>query len=96
MNVRFRTRLLQRCAQEERLAHREWGSDVARAYLRRIATIRNISEFHRLFDIASLRLPLTGERASTFALTLVGRWRLILSVEGDAVVIEEVSNHYGD
>jgi plasmid maintenance system killer protein len=62
-----------------------------------MATIRNVSEFSKLFDMASLRLhPLTGDRQGFYALTLSGRWRLILTVEGDAVIIEEVTNHYGD
>lgn len=97
LNVRFRTRRLQRCAQEESRADREWGHDVGRAYLRRIATIRNVSEFRRLFDIASLRLHrLTGDRQGSYALALKGPWRLILTVEGDTAIIEEVSHHYGD
>ena len=97
MKVQFRTRLLQRCAQEESLAHREWGPDVGRAFLRRIATIRNVSEFRKLFDIASLRLhPLTGDRQGSYAMTISGRWRLIVTVEGDTAIIEEVSHHYGD
>ena len=73
------------------------ATDVGRAYLRRVATIRNVSEFRKLFDIASSRLhPLTGDRQSQYALTLTGRWRLILTVAGDTAVIEEVSSHYGD
>jgi plasmid maintenance system killer protein len=97
LKVQFRTRELQRCAQEESFAYREWGHDVGRVYLRRIATIRNVSEFRKLFDIVSLRLhPLTGDRQSSYALTLRGRWRLIVAVEGDTAIIEEVSNHYGD
>lgn len=81
----------------ESLAYREWGRDVGRLYLRRIATIRNISEFRKLFDITSLHVhPLTGDRHGLYALTLTGRWRLVLTVEGDTAIIEEVSNHYGD
>ena len=54
-------------------------------------------EFRKLFDIASLRLhPLTGDRQGQYALTLTGRWRLILTVAGDTAIIEEVSSHYGD
>jgi plasmid maintenance system killer protein len=41
--------------------------------------------------------PLKGDREGQYSLTVLGRWRLILTVEGDdAVVIEEVSNHYGN
>lgn len=97
MNVQFRNRHLQRCSAEEREAVREWGNDVGRAYLRRIATVRNASAFSKLFDIASLHLhPLTGDKEGYYSLTLSGRWRLIITVEGDTVTVQEVSNHYGD
>ena len=67
-----------------------------RRLFRRIAIIHNVSEFRKLFDIASLRLhPLTADRQGQYALTLTGRWRLILTVVGDTAVIEEVS-HYVD
>jgi len=56
-----------------------------------------VSEFHKLFDLASLRLhPLTADREGFYGLTLTGRWRLILTVEGDTAIIEEVTNHYDD
>lgn len=57
--------------------------------------ILDADDFRDLFAFASLRLhPLTGERQGQYAMTLVGRWRLIVSLEGSIVVIEEVSNHY--
>jgi hypothetical protein len=82
----------------ESRAYGEWGYDVGQAYLRRIATIRNISEFRTVFDIASLRLhPLTGDRRGQHALTRAGRWRMVLTVAGDTAIIEEGrSSDYGD
>ena len=62
-----------------------------------MATIHASTNFDRLFDLMSLHLhPLTGDRQGYYSLTLSGRWRLILTVEGDTVTIEEVTNHYGD
>jgi len=40
--------------------------------------------------------PLSGERANQYAMTLAGRWRLVFTVDGDTVTVEEVSNHYDD
>ncbi len=37
-----------------------------------------------------------GDRQGSYALTLSGRCRLILTVEDDTAIIEEVTNHYGD
>ena len=70
---------------------------MGRRFLRRVATIQDVSEFHKLFDIASLHLhPLSGHRQGFYSLTLVGRWRMLVTVEGSTATIEEVSNHYGD
>lgn len=55
--------------------------------------------FHSLFSVRSFRLhPLKGDRRGQFALTLVGRYRLILERgdSDDAVVLLEVSSHYDD
>lgn len=97
MDIRFRDRQLQRCFESESLAQRTWGPDVGQRYARRLATIQETSEFDKLFDLASLHLhPLHGDKEGYYSLTLVGRWRLIVTVEGNVVVIEEVSNHYDD
>jgi len=45
-----------------------------------------------------LRLhQLTGDRQGQWALDLTERWRLVVGVPApDTVMIEEVSQHYGD
>ena len=43
--------------------------------------------------------PLKGERAGQYAVTLLGRWRLVFTLQGNTaeiIRIEEVSKHYGD
>lgn len=95
MEVRFRSRQLERAFTLSGIAMRVWGQRVGLRYVHRIALILDVEEFSHLFAFASLRLhPLTGERQGQYAMTLAGRWRLILSLEGSVVVIEEVSNHY--
>ena len=59
--------------------------------------ILQAGRFDDLFAAASLHVhPLTGGRMGQYAMTLQGRWRLIVTVENDRVVVEEVSNHYDD
>ena len=64
----------------------------------RVAFIAHAEQFSDLYTFAFLRLhPLKGEREGQHSITLVGRWRLILTTPNDTtVVVEEVSNHYGD
>lgn len=54
-----------------------------------------------LFDWPEFKLhPLHGDLEGFYSGTLAGRWRLLLSFSEDdgieVVVIEDVSNHYGD
>jgi plasmid maintenance system killer protein len=78
-------------------ATRQWGPLVARRYSHRLQVLRSFA-WRDLLELRSLRLhPLRGERAGSYAADLTGRWRLLFSREGDEyLVIEEVSNHYGD
>jgi plasmid maintenance system killer protein len=55
----------------------------------------NAERFDDLFTATALHL-LPGDRKGQHAMTLQGRWRLIVTVEGDTVIVEEVTNHYGD
>jgi plasmid maintenance system killer protein len=54
--------------------------------------------FEGLFTYRLLRLhKLSGDRQDTYAATIHGRWRLILrKISETEILIEEVSNHYGD
>lgn len=99
MNVTFATAKLQRCYESMRAAERAWGREVAVRYADRIELMIGVEGFHRLFELAALRLhPLKGERAGEYAMTLSGRWRLIVEPSGDgrSATVSEVSHHYGD
>lgn len=97
MEVRFRNRQLQRAYEQERTAIREYGPQVGPRYQERVNVILNAASLNDLFALPSLHLhPLTGDREGQYAMSLTGRMRLILTVEGATVTIEEVSAHYGD
>ena len=97
MDLDFGNNRLRRNYTSSRDAVRDWGEDVARKYIQRIDQIIAAPDLHALGKLPSVRLhPLRGERTGEYALDLVGRWRLIVTIENDAVLIREVSNHYGD
>jgi len=99
VEVQFRTHDLERCFESYREATRRWGPEVARRYIQRINLLLAARDFNELYHIRALRLhALTGGRTGQFAMTLQGRWRLIVvpNETGDVVRVEEVTNHYGD
>ena len=72
---------------------------VGRAYIRRITVLRSMERFAEAFAQPSWRAhPLAGQRKGQYAINLTGRWRLIVTEDAErrAVIIEEVTNHYGD
>ncbi len=98
MELTFRSNHLLRCAEDFDAAARAWGPAVAAVYHRHIGILLAAGSFEGLFRYRVLRLhPLRGRRRGEYAMELAGRWRLIITREGDAtIVIEEVSNHYDD
>lgn len=99
MQVFFRTRRLQRNYEDATRAIADWGHDVGLRYVQRISEILDAQDVDQLYRTPALRLhPLRGSRAGELSIYLTGRWRLIIT-RGDtpqSVIIEEVSNHYGD
>ena len=99
MEIYFRTNLLRRNYEESARARRAWGPEVGQRYVTRINELRRITNFHAVYNIRSMRLhPLTGDMAGKLSLYLTGAWRLIVT-KGDteeSLIVEEVSNHYGD
>lgn len=80
-----------------REAVRAWGKDVADAYIRRVNFLADARNVHFIRASRGLRLhALKGAHAGQLAIDLAGRWRLIITISGDTVRIEEVSNHCGD
>ena len=100
MQVKFRTRQLQRCYESHAAATRRWGATVARRYVQRINDVYAAETIEDLYRIPPLRFhPLKGDRQGQYALSLTDRVRLIVSVAGEARLIvggEGVRKHYGD
>ena len=99
MEITFRTRQPRRCYEQSATAVQRWGPDVARKFITRIKQLQAISSLQEAYKLRAIGLhPLKGSRKGELAITLTGRWRLIVT-EGDrenSVIIEEVSNHYDD
>ena len=80
------------------MAVRRWGDKAGRKYVTRIIQLMNARDFADIRALAALRVhQLKGARRGQWAMDLTERWRLVVRLEGDdAVIVEEVSRHYGD
>jgi proteic killer suppression protein len=100
VQVKFRTKQLQRCYESHTKATQKWGADVARRYVERISILYAAETVDDLHRIPVLRFhPLKGNRQGQYALSLTARARLIVTFTGKTNTtawIEEVSKHYGD
>lgn len=100
MQLRFRTRKLERMYEFFKEAVREVGPEVARRYVQRVTLIQLARSFEEVKKLPGLRVhPLKGERKGQWAANLTDRWRLVFTLEGsdfEVICIEEVSHHYGD
>ncbi|WP_294956925.1 type II toxin-antitoxin system RelE/ParE family toxin [Sulfurovum sp.] len=100
MEIRFRTKKLEKQYLNHREASKAYGQQVAKRYIMRINIIKMAKCFDDLYTIPTLKFhPLEGNRKGEFAVTLTGFYRLIITNDGetfDIARIEEVSKHYGD
>lgn len=100
MEIKFRTKKLQKQYENAREAEKAYGTQVARKYIMRVGILKSAKCFEDLYKIPSLRFhPLKGNRKGEYAIKLTGFWRLIITNDGetfDIAKIEEVSDHYGD
>lgn len=100
MQVQFRTKGLRDCYERHETATQEWGAKVGRRYIERINIFKAAKTADDLYKVTVLHFhPLTGDKKGLYALTLIDRWRLIVSFRDEAMTIvrvEEVNQHYGD
>jgi proteic killer suppression protein len=100
VEVRFRTKKLAKCYENYQSGCREWGSEVAKKYIQRIDLLQEASSIDEIRRLPGLDChPLKGRRVGQYGITLQGRWRLIIALEGEmneAICVKEVSKHYGD
>ena len=99
MEATFRTQQLQRCYEKSANAIKRWGPEVARKFITRIKQLQVLADFQQAYNLRAMELhPLKGTRKGELSIALIGRWRLIVTrgESEESVIIEEVSNHYGD
>ena len=100
MELRFRTRKLQKQYEDDREARKAYGEKVARRYIERINIIKATHDIEELQKLPVLHChELKGRRQDQWAVRLTGFYRLIFTLAGEQleiVCIEEVSKHYGD
>lgn len=100
MEIRFKTKKLEKQYENSKEAVKAYGADVAKRYVLRINILKSANSFDELYKIPTLKFhPLKGDRDGEFAISLTGFYRLIITNDGDTfdiAKIEEVSKHYGD
>ncbi len=100
MEIKFRTKKLEKCFVESKHAVKDLGKDVARKYIQRVNLIKAANSFEEVERLPGLRChELKGKRCGQYAVKLTGFYRLIFTLEGgmlNIVMIEEVSKHYDD
>jgi proteic killer suppression protein len=100
VDIRFRTKGLCKCFDRHQEAVRQFGDVVARRYIQRVGILAQCKSAADLGAFPSLRFhPLKGDRAGQYSITLIGRTRMVVTFEDEAmevVCIEEVGEHYGD
>ncbi|UCE18313.1 MAG: type II toxin-antitoxin system RelE/ParE family toxin [Gemmatimonadota bacterium] len=100
MEVRFRTRKLQKQYEKFREAEKAYGRDLARKYIERINIIKQAHDIKELSSLPGLHChALKGDRQGEWSIKLTGFYRLIFKLEGELLeiaCIEEVSKHYDD
>ncbi len=97
MDVYFASRKLERCYHNETLAIRTWGREIGRRYVLRVELLRRAHTMNEVYAVHSLRAhPLAGDRKGEIALTIQGKWRLIIEAYEEGIVVKEVSDHHED
>lgn len=97
MEIRFRTRRLQRASVERNRAVREWGPVTGRRYVDRVETLETAESIEDLFAMRPLNFhALTGDRRGQHAIRLTGRMRMIVTIEDEGtLIVEEVVDYHG-
>lgn len=99
LNVTFRKKNLRKRYENSAEAMKVYGDEVGRRYIQRVNILKNSADKAAVMAQRPLRChPLTGDRKGQYAITLINRWRLIVTFDKgiNVVQIEEVSKHYDD
>ena len=98
VEIRFRTRELRRCFEQEGRAQRRWGTAVGTRYRQRLTHIEAQTTWDNLYRLRMLGLhPLRGDRAGQFAIRLTGAVRLIVErgATTTQIVVVDVEDYHG-
>ena len=96
MEVKFRTRRLEKCAKEHKEAIRLFGRQLGLRYMQRIQDIQCCRSIDDFWTFPAFRFhELKGDRKGQSSIRLTGQMRLIVTFPREGVVkVEEVSKHY--
>jgi len=98
LEIRFKTKKLEKQYIYSKEAIKAYGERVARRYISRINILQSAKSFDDLYSTPTLKFhPLAGDRKGEYAISLTGYYRLIITKDGetfDIAKIEEVSKHY--
>ena len=96
MEIRFRTRRLQRAFDQPNRAVREWGPVTGQRYIDRSETLETTERIEHLYEVRPLNFhALSGDRRGQHALRLTGQMRLIVTIENErTVIVEEVVDYH--
>ena len=88
MQVEFRTHRLRSCYVNSSAGVREWGDKVARRYIERVNVLKAAKTADDLYKVSVLRFhPLKGDRQGQHSITLVDRWRMVVTFRDDALIL---------
>jgi len=100
VQIRFRTKKLEKCYTESKQAVKAFGAEVARKYIQRVNLIKAANCLEDIERLPGLRChQLRGKRLGQYAVNLTGFYRLIFTLDENTLniaMIEEVSKHYDD
>ncbi len=99
MRILFEDDELRRMAEDASYAPKRWGSNIVKAYRKKIQILAHAVDERDLRALRSLHLEqLKGDRAGTFSIRLNKQFRLILKFATDSdgrvvIIIEMVDYH---
>jgi len=102
LEIKFRSRKLEKAFRSKKERVSRWGEAVAEKFILRIQVLQAILCLEDLRQFSFLRFhSLKGSRKGQYAVDIHDRWRLVFTLQededgGEAILILEVSNHYGD
>jgi plasmid maintenance system killer protein len=96
MQISFRTNELKAAFEAEAIAVKLWGPKAGKRYAERIRFFQSAPSLLVVRQAKSLNLHVLkgGPYKGHSAVRLDEFWRLIVSITGTSVLIEEVSKHY--